>query len=56
MDTKEELQEQIKLLQESLKQCTDPAQAIHLQKQLIDLMVASFKNKDLMVNLVNPNS
>jgi len=53
MDTKEELKSRIDLLQKQIKECVDDAQAILMQKQLIDLLRLSFKNKEFLADLVS---
>jgi len=55
MDTKEELQEQIKRLQKQIDECQDDSQAILLQKKLIDLFRIAFKNKDFLIDMVSQN-
>jgi len=53
MNTKDELQEKIKLLQKEISECDNDAQAILLQKNLIDLLSKAFKNKDYLTELMS---
>jgi len=53
MGTKKELQEKIKLLQKQIDECDNDAQAILLQKSLIDLLRGAFKNKEILTELVS---
>jgi len=55
MDTQSELQEKIKSLKKQIKECTNDAKALLLQKQLIDLLSDSFKNKDNLIKLMTKN-
>jgi len=53
MSTKEELQEKIKQIQKNINECQNDAQAILLQKELIDLLRIAFKNKDFLTELIS---
>jgi len=53
MSTKDELQEKIKFLQKQIDECDNDAQAILLQKSLIDLLSEAFKNKDFLSELMS---
>lgn len=53
MNTKEELQEKIKNIQKQIDECDNDAQAILLQKQLIDLFRIAFNNKEFLISMVN---
>jgi hypothetical protein len=53
VNTKEELQEKIKQIQKQIDECKDDAQAILLQKQLIDLFRIAFNNKEFLISMVN---
>jgi len=55
MSTKKELQEKIKQIQKQIDECQNDAQAILLQKELIDLFGEVFKDKDFLIDLVNQN-
>ena len=55
MSTKKELQEKIKQIQKQIDECQNDAQAILLQKELIDLFGEVFKDKDLLIDLVSQN-
>jgi len=56
MDAKEELKSKIELLQKQIKECADHGQALILQKQLIDLLRGSFKDKEFLAELVKNNN
>jgi len=53
MDTKEDLQEKIRYLKKEIEACKDDAQAILLQKKLIDLFRSIFKNKEYLIQLLS---
>lgn len=55
MSTKKELQEKIKQIQKQIDVCQNDAEAILLQKELIDLFGEVFKDKDFLIDLVSQN-
>jgi len=55
MNTKKEIQEKIRQIQKKIDACKDDAQAIILQKELIDLIRIAFENKDFIVDLGSQN-
>jgi len=52
MNAKDELQDRIKFIQKKIEECQDDAQAILLQKDLINLLSQAFKNKEFLAELM----
>jgi hypothetical protein len=48
MDAKKELQNKVKEIQKKIDACESDAQAILLQKEVIDLMKTAFQDKEFL--------